>query len=190
MSNGFVELVREAFNYLTLEYSYSCAESTASYVKFSSSSVFLTVEYDHLRSYEISCSIGRLDDFKGSLRVPFNLGEIIRSKGVLLDEARSSFQVSDANILKEKINELARNFEIYGSDLFTGDLEAFVRVYKQRDFECNEYAAKKEVAEAREISNKAWLIKSYTDVVNALSPVREYLSPADIKRLEYAEKHR
>ena len=51
---------------------------------YETDTVFVNIYFDGNRSYEFGCEMGRKDDLRGSLKVPFDIGEII----TLIDSTR------------------------------------------------------------------------------------------------------
>ena len=55
---------KDAFGFLETKYRFSCVESGPWSLQYESLKVFVSVDFDGMRSYELGCSIGRLDDLE------------------------------------------------------------------------------------------------------------------------------
>ncbi len=188
MDLGFTDSVKEAFHFLEQEYGFRCTETSPWLVSYESADVFVRVVFDGTRSYELSCSIGRNDNFYGSRDVPHDLGEVVRSKGVASQDAHAAFQVTTSESLKKFVAVLAGLLKQHGQDLLTGDDTAFTKVSAFRDADCAEYAVQAELAQMRSLLEAAWREKDYTRVVELLSPLDEKLSGSERKKLNFARR--
>jgi len=158
-------------------------------MKYETKDVFVCVEFDGTRSFEISCSVGREDNFKGSSQVPFDLGEIMRSQGVAAEDAHAAFQVTTNQSLKKFLAVLATQLDKYGKDMLLGRDHAFAEVSVCRDAECVEYSQKTEIRQVRSSLEAAWANRDYRQVIRLLDPVVDKLSDAEKKKLHYAKSH-
>lgn len=184
----FQEIAREAFKFLESEYSFECVESGSWHVRYESDTVFVSIHFEGMRSYELGCSIGRLDDMNGSRKVPFDVGEIFRCEIGSGEVPQSGFQVTSNDALKRASVSLAESLWRYGGKFLKGDNEAFRKVSGLRNRECNDYEIKNRIRYARDATNEAWRSGNYYKVVELLSPIQEWLEPSEVKKLEYARK--
>jgi hypothetical protein len=47
-----------------------------------------------------------------------------------------------------------------------------------------------QVRQARRRAEDAWRAKNYSEVVSALAPIQEHLSPSEVMKFDYAKRHR
>lgn len=153
-------------------------------VRFDSPTVFVTVVYDAIRSYELGVQIGQV----GAAGHPFELWTILRLAGQgELPEAKSVIH-SRASDLQKNLERLAILFRQYASNLLIGDIELFRAVGRQRDADDDAYALKTALSYARQNAEKAWKQGRYEEVVKELEPVADHLSPSEQKMLAIARK--
>lgn len=188
MSSDFERIAKHAFHFLEGELRFRCVESDQWHVRYESAKVFVEVQFDGMRSYELSCSVGCLDNYKDSLNMPFDLGEIIRSCGIKGENAHASFQVITPSALERCAQELATKLKEYSMDLLVAEKNAFQRVAEFRDKECAEYAMDACLRLMRERLEVAWHKKEYRVVIRLLSPLQEWLTSSEQLKLEYARK--
>ena len=185
----FETLVKESFKFLEQKHGFICVESASSLVKFESADVFVDIDFDSSVSYEVSCSVGRLDGFMGSNELPFDLGEIMRSHGIAPKDAHSAFQVTTNESLGKFLKVLAGQLNKLGQKVLAGDPQEFQQLAKQRDEECARYALDSKMRQIRSALEVAWTNKEYGKVLDLLDPVAEHLSEAERKKLHYAKSH-
>ena len=70
------------------------------------------------------------------------------------------------------------------------DVQLFARLKLQREEWSRSYALEVELEQAHQALAPAWEKKDFHKVIEILSPLRKHLQPADLIKLEYAEKHR
>ena len=186
MDLGFENIAKSAFGFLESKYRFSCVELGPWCVRYESPKVFVLVMFDGTRSYELGCSIGRMDDFEGSRQVPFELGEVMRAEGI--SNENMSFQVTTSDALRTFTCRLAEQLERCAHRVLTGDDSVFKSVSDLRNRECAKYATEKRLEQTKTAAESAWQSKEYRKVVELLSPVQEWLNPSEVKKLEYARK--
>jgi hypothetical protein len=188
MDLGFQNIAEREFEYLQSEYRYKCIESGPWLIKYSSRDVFVIVSFDGNRSYELSCAIGRNDDYRDSCSVPFDLAEIIRCKEYPQKGVDVFCRVTSRVDLEKHVKELAYLLKAYAKDMLMGPKKEFDMVADFRNAECEKYYLQKEWIQLQEEVSIAWKNRLYKKVFELLSPHKEYLSNLDMKRLEYAKK--
>lgn len=188
MDLGLEEIVTKEFDYLKSEHGFKCVQSGTWLVKYQSELVFVNIRFDGERSYELGCEIGRIDNLKGTLKVPFDLGDVVRSKVYSREPIKSSFQVTSTDSLEKFVKELAWQIRTYAKDLLAGSDESFNHVADLRDKEHKEYALETELRYMRSQLDIAWQKKDYKKVIELLSPLKEELERSELKKLHYAIK--
>lgn len=186
MDLGFKKIALNAFEFLESKYDFSCVESDSLHLRYESPKVFVQVSFDGNRSFELTCSVGRMDDFKGSNQVPFDLGEVLRSEGGTVEN--TGVQVTTSNALEKFSNLLAEKLEKFGHRILTGDDAAFTHAAELRSQASIEYAKEKQLEQMRRSLDQAWANKNHRRVVELLSSMEEWLSPSEVKKLEYSRK--
>ena len=162
-------------------------------VRYESDAVFIDICFDGYMSYELSCDIGRNDGFRGSLAEPFDLGEIIRSKGYSEKDIKTAFQVTRSESLEKFCKLLAAHLKNYAHEFLIGSSDAFKQVADFRDKECDDYALESDLEFMRNDLGTAWQNRDYNKIIELLTPFMDYLTPSELKKLEYAlnkKKHK
>ena len=183
----FIDLARESFQPVVSIYHMVLSLCSNGIVKYQNDTVFLKITYDYGNSYELSIYIGRIMTRQQSAE-EFELQTILRMKQVPDNYSGNAFQAIDEVVLKRKLLTLASQVEQYCSELLAGENEAFEQL---RTFQLqvnDNYQKANEMRFARQDADRAWTEKRYIDVVTAYRPVKQYLSPAELKKLGLAYK--
>lgn len=184
MQNTFNDLVRTAFAFLVADYRFRLLDEQEKYLRFESKSIVVVLAYDQQRSYEINLGLG----LQGDPQPLFDLGEVLRSRGVESEKHPAGYQAQASEVVRNLVLKMADLLERYGAELLRGDAKAWHELKALREMECSEYARQRDLGYARSNASAAWDRKDFFGVVRALSPWQAVLSPTDLKRLEYAKK--
>ena len=187
--NIFQKIVLEEFNYLSTKYNFECIELIPWFIKFQSELVFVNIYYDSMQSYELTCNIGRLDDYHHSLSLPFDLGELLRAKCCSDRKIYSAVQVTKQSSFKKFIKILANELKDFGHDFLLGSDEDVTLIADLRKKESEKYRIENELKFARNKANLAWKEKNYKEFRQILKPYELYLSHVEKEKLNYIEKH-
>lgn len=186
---NFASTVHDVFGFL-VEHSFVDSWKGGYCVRFDSPKVFVSVVYDATRSYELGIEIGLQVGISHSVERPFTISEICRATGHPdLGEATALVQARPSEV-RERLLWLAGLLREHGAALLEGDRVWFGALDRQRDADCNAYAAQTKLAQATREALKAWQQGKYGEVVRKLEPVEEYLPASEQKRLEIARKRR
>lgn len=186
MSLLFSAEARRQFDPVAQRSDLVCVDSTERTVRYENEIVFLIVNLDNDRSYELGVEIGKRDArFPGP---PFSLAEVLRLRGVEDTISVNALIVSDETRLRTGLARLADLTARYASDLLMGSDFSFMQVAKLRDIESAELWLASQLRFARSTSETAWAMRDYQGVIKALEPVELHLSPAEKKRLDYSRK--
>ncbi|MFH1870119.1 MAG: hypothetical protein ABIG36_05800 [Pseudomonadota bacterium] len=187
MAVPFASEVRRHFDAVAQQFGLSCVVSTEREVRYENDDVFLIVNFDNGRSYELGIEVGRRRPTKPER--PFSLAEVLRLRGVADATAIDGIMVSDAARLHDALVRLAALTLQHASDFLMGNDFSFAQVAKLRERESDAYALERDLRVARAKSEAAWTSRDYQAVVKALEPLEQYLSPAEKKRLDYSRRH-
>lgn len=184
MSLLFSTEARRQFDPVSQQFGLVCVACTEWGLRYQNDDVFLGVNFDNGRSYELSVEIGKRDTrFSGP---SFSLSEVLRLRGVQDSISTNALVVSDETRLKTGLTRLAELTVRYAPDFLMGSDISFVQVAKLRDNESADLSLASQLRHARSTTEAAWTARDYKAVVAALEPVEQHLSPAERKRLEYA----
>ena len=180
----FASEARIYFDQIAQQFELTCVLSNDRQVLYRNDNVFLAVNFDNGRSFELGIEIG----LEVEPRRAFSLAEILRLRNVS-DEKVDGLMASDVSKLRSALAFLADLTLGHASDFLSGDTVSFAQITKLRERESKNYAHERDLHFARAKSEVAWAKKLYPDVVSALTPIEQYLSPAEMKRLIYARNH-
>jgi hypothetical protein len=186
MDLGLQIIATREFDFLNTEFGFRCVKAGPWLVRYESKSVFVNIHFDGNRSYEFGCELGRNDDFRGSLKVPFDIGEIIRSKGYSGKYIPSSFQITNSESLKKFAKKLANCLKHNAHEFLDGSIDAFNKVADFRDKECEVYALETDLKLMRSQLDTAWQKKDYSKVIELLTPLKDNLTQSELKKLKYS----
>lgn len=187
MTVPFASEARSHFDAVAQQFGLSCVLSNEREIRYENDSVFLIVNFDNGRSYELGVEVGKRSPTKPER--PFSLPEVLRLRGVADATAIDGMMVSDAAKLQNALVRLATLTLQQASDFLMGNDFSFAQVAKSRERECDAYALERDLRLARTKSEMAWTGRDYQAVVKELEPLEQYLSPAEKKRLEYSRRH-
>lgn len=179
----FPEEVRARFAYLEA-LGFACAHSEATLVRYESPVIGINI-YQGRQSYEIGLEIESLQVPKGS----YSFSEILRLVDAKRAENYRNFASHTVEGVAEGVQQLAALFHECIDAGILNEQQLFPRLKLQRGEWSKNYALEIELRQARSNSEDAWTKKDFQKVVQILSPLREHLHPAELKKLEYAKKH-
>lgn len=172
------------FDRVAQQFGMTCVLSTERQLVYKNDAVFMAVNFDNGRSFEIGVEIG----LEVEPRRAFSLAEIMRLRK-LSTEMIDGLMVVDTARLQGALELLARLTLEHASDFLSGNKFSFAQISKLSDLESKIYAHERDLRSARAKAEIAWTQKQYPGVVATLTSIEQYLSPAEIKRLDYARKH-
>jgi len=184
----FAEEVLAAFDFLTTDYGFHCTKVDVTFARYESQEVFVNV-YHGRASYEVELEIGRFAERVGTEEVKFGLGDIIGVMGARSKTGYTFFQASTAGRVKRLVPRLAELLKQYGKDALSGDPQFFVRLRAEQSRTSREFWKESDLRTIRGKAVEAWNQKNYLKVVELYESVRNDLTPAEVKKLEYAMKH-
>jgi hypothetical protein len=186
---GLQAQAEKQFAFLLQESGYRCVVSTPYRVRFESSKANVDIVFDGNRSYELTLLLSRAR-LTGAPPASFTIDEVLRLRGAPEAAHFSLVQVTTPQKLAEFVAQFANLLRRYGRDVVAGDDDAFRDLAEQRSQEAEAYGRQRDVRVARAKAQIAWREKNYAGVVEALRPVRSTLTASEIRKLEFAERHR
>lgn len=186
---GFSELVGKEFDFLTRDHDFRLASERAGIVVFENGLVFVSVQYDHNRSYEVSVTIGSLSKRDSDFQQEFNLWELVPLEGDSSVTKTRLLQATDPPGLHFCLSELATQLSEHGQDFLSGDDEhLFERLARERNERCSAAERDKQVQNARRQAKQAWNSSDFKGVVTALGGLENDLQESDKQRLHIARR--
>lgn len=185
---NFKDHVLKSFHFLESGYSFHCVDANELCVRYESDKVFVVVRFDNGRSFELDVEIGQRDILYNGKERLFNMGEVLRLKGVEKKEGYSFLQASGQSSLENAIDTLSGYLEKYGNDLLKGNRLTFKSLIDLRLREGEEYAIARDLRFIRHEAEKAWKKRDYRKFVSLYDPIKPYMTGSEKKKLEYAER--
>lgn len=183
----FPKAVRLAFKFLVEDFFFSLIKEDVTYVRYESKTVFVNV-YHGRASYELNVEIGErvIDDPRREN--PFTIGEILQLVNPQQYQVYRPYQATTSESVKKFLYELAHLVREYARPALLGDEEFFQQVHETRHQNSNKLLLSWELNRIRRDVEIAWREKNFKRVVEIYNPVKEHLTPAEMKKLEYARK--
>lgn len=185
---SFEQHAQTAFGFLESGYDFEPLEFGKWHVRYESSLVFLIVHFDGVRSCEVGCAIGRLDNLGGTMDTPLDLEDVLRQRGWRRAQRLVVDERSEGEAVDRELELLASGLRRNASDLLEGDTNAYLEAVATRASESQEYAVETRLKRVRESLDVAWRAKDFDAVAAQLLPFRRWLSPAELRKLAYALK--
>lgn len=186
-SLGFREAVIAAFSFLVDDFCFSCVSQYVTYVRYESDSVFLNV-YHGRSSFELNVEIGERVNKRDMSENPFTIGEILKLVNPGEAKEYRPYQASKAESVKKCVDELAHLVKTYANMALCGDHAFFQEVSGIRRQSSDELLRMWELNRVRREVETAWRDKNFRRVVEIYEPVEKDLTPAEVRKLEYAKK--
>ncbi len=175
---------RRQFDPIAQQFGLNCVTSTEQGLRYENDNVFLEVNFDNGRSYELGVEIGkRYAQYPGS---SFSLAEILKLRGIQEAKFVSRLMNSDQARLPGILSTLVRLTLDHASDFLMGNDFSFAQVENQRNKESSEFELESKLRYARSVVDVAWPAKDYKAIINVLESIESHLSTTEKKRLEYS----
>jgi hypothetical protein len=181
----FAAQARNQFDRVAQKYGLSRVTADEQRVRYENDRVFLEINFDNGRSYELGVRIGR--KVPNQVERPFSFAEILRLRNIPAAATVEGLTVENGDELHDRLRMLADLTLQYADDFLRGDYLSFAQVAELRQKESSEYAIQRDLRSARARAELAWKANNYAGVVSALEPLSAHLSPADVGRLEYSK---
>ena len=161
-------------------------ETGAVTVRYENKAVGLFIYLDLRSDYQFGVVIDRIRDGRESLRMPYTLGEILRSQYAPDAVHANAVPIGSADDLKATLYRFSELTEKWASRILDGDEEAFAVLERLRLRET-------EVAPARAVIRNcivtAWHEKDYQKVSSLSKAMRPFLTHRELERLSWCEEY-
>lgn len=182
----FAREARRHFDAAAQQFGLNCIASNEREVRYENDQVFLKINFDKDRSYEVNVELGKKDvRYSGP---PFSLSEVLRLRGVQDAISEDAIAASNDQRLQAALARLAELTVKHAADFLTGSDFSFAQLAKFRSKECIEYELAAKLRHARAAAEAAWQAHDYASIVKVLTPLVSSLSPAEKKMLDYSRK--
>jgi hypothetical protein len=181
----YKRLVAKDFDFLLQDYPFRLidVEEYSSGIRYRYESPTVAVEMSFIL-HELGLKIGMKDsEEKDGLSVSIEDLVILANHGPFHD------LVFSVEGMESWLGEMAEVLKTHGKPFLIGDTKAYKKIAESQSSRAESYMMEMKMRSIREKLNQAWEAKDYTSVVAILKPVKNYLSLAELKKLEYAQKH-
>ena len=176
----FAEVVKSNFAFL-LEKGFTTSAETPSLVTFKADAVELSIYYDYLRSYEISCDI----KFRNNR---YTLGEIIRSSGPSRAAASRNYAARTAHAVRKGVCELAELVKQYCTEALTGDEQIFAKLDALGKLWARDFAFQIRAKQIRPRAHLEFRQGNFRESADLFEQILPALTPAELRKLGIAKK--
>ncbi|MGH8647514.1 MAG: hypothetical protein ACREX4_24865 [Gammaproteobacteria bacterium] len=190
----FEEAVLDSFSFLRSEFGFRVVESEVTRVRYESEDAFVNV-YHGRSSYEIGCEIGLLQQKRkedpnalgeDAPETAFSIWEIARMGSAPGVTDRTFYQASTSHVIAELVPRLADLVKNFGRRALSGDRVLYKALEHAHSAWFEEYQKETMLMQIRRQVVDAWQARDFHRVVQLLEPVMQDLTPAEVRKLEYA----
>jgi hypothetical protein len=182
----FPEEVRFHFNYLVDRHDFCCVVVKSTFVRYESNNIFINI-YHGRSSYEIGLEIGQLGS-SGKPEEAFNISWLIK----LVDPQRAAdyklYVAKTTDLVRKGVFQLCELFKKYAGKAIFADESTFTLLAKQTGDWKKSYAKEVLASQVRPKANAAFSNRNYGDAVCLYESIFSELTPAELKKLEFAQK--
>lgn len=179
----FPEATEASFGFLAGR-GFKRVQSEETFVRFQSDRAYVNV-YHGRKSFEVGLEIGPLQ----SAEVPYSMSEIIRLVEPSKADEYRNYSARSADDIATGVRQLAALFRRYVDAGLLDDPKLFERLVVGREAWKQGFAREVNLTQVRRKLEVAWHAKDYVKVVELLKPLRDALTPTELQKLDYAEKH-
>lgn len=186
--NQFEEFVTRDFRFLETEYDFKLIETKTDYyyssVRYESKEVYVTAYYCPAR-YECDIALGIISENTPS----YSIGELPSLEADFNSSPNYTFEkLTQAEITERNVSWFALILRKYGVEYLKGNSTVFRKIKENREQKGKEYTMEMENQQLRQIAETAWKQKDFRVVASSYKSIEKFLSPAEKKKLEFAEK--
>lgn len=174
----FVQRVREIFSFL-VEMGFAEVEVLPTLVRFRKGDVEVDV-YHGRDSFEVGGGIA----YSGTR---YAMSEIVRALDPAVAKRYKNPVASEPELMTTGLEELAASMKRYGLAALSGDSQFFSKLEDQRKAWANEYSLDVLTDQLRPQAEDAFRRGDYSKAAEFYGRIRERLSPAEVKKLAFAE---
>lgn len=185
----YEKLVKKNFTFLVKEYGFSITQVRKSNdssisIEYATSDVFVRFNYG-APSFELDFYIGRVNiDLVG-----FNSSDLVATFSKSSLSEYKLFAANTQNNLLSCLPRLAAIFKELGMQLLRGEQSYFEKVDLEKQKRCRLWGDEQELKQKKRAAQAAWNNKDYRSYIEVCEPIANVLSPAELKKLDYARSH-
>jgi len=177
---GFQEKVRNVFSFLE-DLGFSEIEATPTLVRYQNGDVEIDI-YHGRQSYEIGAGVSVSGD-------RYAISEILKASNTDQYRQYRNAMVSTSQGVNVALEELGKLMKRYGATALKGDPLFVARLKKQREKWSSDFSQEVLASQLLPQADDAFRQKDYARAAALYSQIRERLSAAELKKLDYSIKH-
>jgi phenylalanyl-tRNA synthetase beta subunit len=178
---NFENKVRETFAFLA-DFGFYEIEASATLVRYQKDDVEVDI-YHGCQSFEIGASIT-------CFGTRYAISEIIRTADVETAKQYRNAMATTPEIVAVALEKLSSLMKCYGNAVLKGDQQICLELKEQRNQWPEEYALDVLADQLRPQADEAFRRGNYSTAAELYARFRERLSPAETKKLKFAEERR
>jgi len=183
---AFAEAVCSEFGFLP-RHQFRCVRTEPTLVRYESDKIFVNI-YHGRSSYELGIEVGPLESGV-ELDMGYSLSALIRLVAPEEAAAYRSFVATTPKNVQIGVKLLSEKFKGYGWDLLCGDPDIFTKLKTQRAQLSETFAMEVLARQVRPKAEAAFRSKDYGEAIRLYDSIRNQLTPVELKKLDYAQKH-
>lgn len=176
------------FDFLVDLYGFQCVLSSPTKVVYESHKVRVAILYDNRHSHELSVDFSIRDVTSGDFKCIGDLRSVESMNKNLKRDVVFPIQASTPHALELSVAFLGAYLKDYCGDLLCGNETAFARFKEYLLEEGLKYNLKMTLESMRRAANLAWGRHDYKALKQILEEHREYLTPSEKLKLNFACK--
>ena len=188
-SRARLEFRQEAlsvFAFLSADYDFSCTHADPNLLTYESETLYVDVYHDPL-SYEVGVDLGKLSHDAGRKR-SFALVELMRLEDPQKAENFRCPAVVKPDQMRPALVHLSELLKTYAGRVLRGDSSVLKRARRESARFERERAEKSRLRQVRSRANAAFGEKDYAKAAALYESIKDDLSPAEVRKLEYSNK--
>jgi len=182
----FSEVAQDTFHFL-LDRGFRLRNSEVTIVRYASERVFVNVSHGR-SSYEIGIEIGLMSLELGDAH-GYSMSELIRLNNHEEAERFRNFMATTPGEVKVGVERLAEQLLKYGDRALRGDETFFDELERHRQEWASNFANDVAYRQVSPKAAEAFRQQEYRKAAELYESVRGELTPAELKKLEYAKRH-
>ncbi|MGH8612187.1 MAG: hypothetical protein ACREYF_09145 [Gammaproteobacteria bacterium] len=158
------------------------------FVRYESDKIFVNI-YHGRSSYELGIEVGPLGSGV-EIDMGYSLSALIHLVAPEEAAAYRNFVATTPKKVQIGVKLLSEKFQGYGWDLLWGDPDIFIKLKTQRAQLSERFAMEVLARQVRPKADAAFRSKDYGEAIRLYGSIRNQLTPVELKKLDYAQKHR
>jgi hypothetical protein len=183
---GFIEAVKLNFAFVKM-FGLEVVEEENWLVRYQSGKVALSILHE-IASFELYVVFNRVKFPKEN----FDLDELLNwmQRSDKLEKVPvANYQTSSRESVQKFVPLLAELVKQYAGPLLQGDAAVYEALRKQQSFDAAAYTKEVSLRAVRRNAEVAWQHKDYETLASLFKDIRSDLTPSEVKKLQYAERH-